>query len=92
MKTYYAEKMGIDPKDLFVVSVMPCTAKKYEVKREDMAPFPAAGHGRFITTRELGEMISRAGIMFDRLPDEEFRPPSSALHPARRTSSAPPAA
>ena len=75
MKTYYAEKMGIDPKDMFVVSVMPCTAKKYEIKREDMQAAP--GYQDIdvsITTRELGEMIKRAGIDFVSLPDETFDP------------------
>ena len=55
MKTYYAEKMGIDPKDLFVVSVMPCTAKKYEIQRPDMEAVPGCKDiDVSITTRELG--------------------------------------
>ncbi len=75
MKTYYAEKLGIDPKDMFVVSVMPCTAKKYEIQRPDMQAAP--GYQDIdvsITTRELGEMIKRAGLDFVSLPDEEFDP------------------
>ncbi len=75
MKTYYAEKMGIDPKDMFVVSVMPCTAKKYEIQRDDMQAAP--GYQDIdvsITTRELGEMIKRSGLNFPELPDEKFDP------------------
>ena len=76
MKTYYAEKNAIDPKDLFVVSVMPCTAKKFEIGRDDMS---AAGEGIpdidvSLTTRELAAMIKRAGIRFRDLPDEAFDP------------------
>lgn len=76
MKTYYAERNGIDPKDLFVVSVMPCTAKKFEIGRDDMS---AAGEGIpdidvSLTTRELAAMIKRAGIRFRDLPDEQFDP------------------
>jgi NADP-reducing hydrogenase subunit HndD len=75
MKTYYAEKMGIDPKDLVVVSVMPCTAKKYEIQRPDMQAAPGYQDIDIsITTRELGEMISRAGLDFVNLPDEDFDP------------------
>ena len=74
IKTYWAEKMGYDPKDIFVVSIMPCTAKKFEVGRDDMF---AAGEGIAdvdvaLTTRELARMISRAGIKFTSLADEEF--------------------
>lgn len=75
-KTYYAEKMGIDPKDIVCVSVMPCTAKKFEIGRDDMS---AAGNGIAdvdisITTRELARMIERAGLKFTNLPDEKFDP------------------
>jgi len=75
VKTYYAEKAGIDPKDIYVVSVMPCTAKKYEIGR----PHQQAVPGLFdvdavITTRELGRMIGNAGLKFTTLPDEEFDP------------------
>ncbi len=76
-KTWYAQKMGLDPKDIFVVGVMPCTAKKFETKREDQS---AAGEGIAdvdvaITTRELARMIERAGINFAHLPDSEFDTP-----------------
>ena len=75
-KTYYAEKMGMDPRNIVSVSVMPCTAKKFEVGRDDMC---AAGEGIpdmdiSITTRELARMIQRAGIVFNELPDEDFDP------------------
>ena len=75
-KTYYAEKMGLDPHDIVCVSVMPCTAKKFEIGRDDMS---AAGDNIpdvdiSITTRELGRMIERAGIKFTELPDEDFDP------------------
>ena len=75
VKSYYAEKVGIDPKDIYVVSIMPCTAKKYEVKREEQRmangcmPVDAS-----LTTRELARMITQAGMMFDHLPDGEFDP------------------
>ena len=75
VKSYYAEKAGIDPKDIVVVSVMPCTAKKYEVQREEQRmangcmPVDIS-----ITTRELARMIQRAGILFDHLPEGQFDP------------------
>ena len=75
VKSYYAEKAGIDPKDIYVVSIMPCTAKKYECKREEQRmangcmPVDAA-----LTTRELARMITQSGMMFDHLPDGEFDP------------------
>ena len=75
VKSYYAQKAGIDPKDIYVVSIMPCTAKKYEVKREEQRmangcmPVDAS-----LTTRELARMITQAGMMFDHLPDGEFDP------------------
>ncbi len=75
MKTYYARKMGIDPKDIFVVSVMPCTAKKFEIHRKDeQAVYGLDDIDVSLTTRELARMISRAGIMFTELPDEDFDP------------------
>ena len=71
-KTYYAEKAGIDPADITMVSIMPCTAKKYEITRsEEMF---ASGHQDIdysITTRELARMIKQAGIDFVNLPDSE---------------------
>ena len=75
IKTYYAEKMGIDPKDIVNVSVMPCTAKKFEIGREDEDAAGVADIDIAITTRELARMIQRAGIKFTALPDEEFDAP-----------------
>ncbi len=72
VKSYYAEKKGIDPKDIFVVSVMPCTAKKYEKEREQLKVNDIPDVDAVLTTRELAKMIKRAGIMFTKLPDEEF--------------------
>ncbi len=74
-KTYYAEKMGIDPKDMVVVAVMPCTAKKFEIGRDDMDAAGVPDVDFAITTRELARMIDRAGIKYDRLPEEEFDNP-----------------
>ena len=75
LKTYYAEKMGIDPAKIFSVSVMPCTAKKFEVAREEMNENGLADVDVSITTRELARMIDRAGIKFNFLADEEFDDP-----------------
>lgn len=70
-KTYYAEKNKIDPSKIFMVSIMPCTAKKYEVKRsEDMYASGQQDVDIALTTRELARMIKQAGIDFDNLPDE----------------------
>ncbi len=75
MKTYYADKMGWDPADMVVVSIMPCTAKKYEVKRPDMQAAKDCNDVDIsLTTRELADMIKRAGLRFNDLPDEEFDP------------------
>ncbi len=74
-KTYYAEKMGIDPANIYMVSIMPCTAKKYEITRTD--EMFASGHQDIdvsLTTRELARMIKQAGIDFRNLPDEEADP------------------
>ncbi|MDR0934697.1 MAG: [FeFe] hydrogenase, group A [Erysipelotrichaceae bacterium] len=72
-KSYYAQKSGLDPKDIFVVSIMPCTAKKYERTR----PGENAVDGlhdvdAVLTTRELAKMVKRAGINWAKLPEEEF--------------------
>ena len=75
LKTYYAEKMGIDPAKIVSVSVMPCTAKKFEVGREEMNENGLADVDISITTRELARMIDRAGIKFNFLADEEFDDP-----------------
>ena len=72
LKSYYAEKNGIDPKDIFVVSIMPCTAKKFEKEREQLKVNGLADVDAVLTTRELARMIKRAGILFTRLPDEEY--------------------
>lgn len=71
-KSYYAEKMGIPKEKMYVVSVMPCTAKKFELGREDQNGAGVPDVDASITTRELARMIRRAGIKFNELPDEEF--------------------
>ena len=71
-KTYFAEKMGIDPKNMVVVSVMPCTAKKFEIGRDDQNAAGIADVDIALTTRELARMIKRAGLDFNALADEEF--------------------
>ena len=75
MKTYYAEKTGIDPKNMVVVGVMPCTAKKFETKRDGEAASGYPDVDIAITTRELARMIESAGIYFRHLPDEKFDTP-----------------
>ncbi len=75
IKTYYAEKMGWDAKDITVVAVMPCTAKKFEIGREDESAAGVPDVDVSITTRELARMIARAGLKFEALPDEEFDNP-----------------
>lgn len=72
IKTYYAEKNNIDPKDIVVVSVMPCTAKKFECGRDDESAAGVPDVDIVITTRELSRMIKKAGIMFNALPEEDF--------------------
>ena len=72
-KTYFAEKHGLDPKDIFVVSIMPCTAKKYEKSRKEMEVNGNRDVDAVLTTREIARMIKRSGINWSRLPeDEEF--------------------
>lgn len=74
-KTYYAEMEGVDPKRIFSVSIMPCTAKKFEASRPEM---DSSGHrdvDAVLTTRELGRMIREAGIDFNNLPEAEYDPP-----------------
>ena len=75
IKTWYAETNGIDPKDIVSVSVMPCTAKKFEVERDDQNAAGVPDVDISITTRELARMIDRAGLRFTALPDEEFDMP-----------------
>ena len=72
LKTYYAEKIGVDPKDMFVVSIMPCSCKKYEKEREQMVTDGLMDVDAVLTTRELGRLIRRSGINFAKLPDEDF--------------------
>ena len=74
-KTYFAEKMGIDPKDIVFVSAIPCTAKKFEVTRDDQDADGIPGVDIAVTTRELGRMINSAGIDFKNLADEKFDTP-----------------
>lgn len=74
-KTYYAEKMGIDPKDIVCVSVMPCTAKKFEIGRPGQSAAGVPDVDISITTRELARLVKRLGIDFTRLPDEGFDDP-----------------
>ena len=75
IKSYYAEKEGINPADIYVVSVMPCTAKKYEAQREEMKGTGYRDVDAVITTRELAKMIKECGTDFVKLSDEEFDRP-----------------
>lgn len=73
IKSYFAEKNGLDPKNIFVVSIMPCTAKKFEKERPENANKDGLKDvDAVLTTRELGKLIKRSGIDFVHLPDEEF--------------------
>ena len=74
-KTWYAKRMKLDPKDVVVVAVMPCTAKKFEIGRDDQAAAGVPDVDVALTTRELARMIDRAGIDFAALPDEDFDDP-----------------
>lgn len=74
-KTYYAEKLGKRAEDIVVVSVMPCTAKKSEAARPEMAASGVRDVDIVLTTRELGRMITQAGIDFVGLPDEDMDAP-----------------
>ena len=74
-KSYFAEKEGIDPKNIVSVSIMPCTAKKYEVGRDEMEVDGLRDVDYTLTTRELARMIKKAGIRFNELPDEDFDMP-----------------
>ncbi len=74
-KSYYAKKNNIDPKDIVVVSVMPCTAKKFEAQRPEMNSSGYTDVDYVLTTRELGKMIKQAGISFRDLPDSEMDSP-----------------
>jgi len=74
-KSYYAEKAGLDPKDIYVVSIMPCTAKKFECNRPEMSASGYPDVDAVLTTRELAKMLRQVGIDFNQLPDEEFDDP-----------------
>lgn len=74
-KTYYAQKMGIDPADITVVSIMPCTAKKFEAERAEMNDSGYQDVDYVLTTRELGRMIKEAGIDFRTLEDDTMDSP-----------------
>ena len=74
-KTYYAQKMGLDPKDIVCVSVMPCTAKKFEIGRDNQNAAGVPDVDIAITTRELARLIKRCGLNFNYLPDEGFDDP-----------------
>lgn len=74
-KSYYAKKEGIDPKDIVVVSVMPCISKKYEAKRDELENEGFSDVDTVITTRELAQMIKEVGIDFASLEDQAFDNP-----------------
>lgn len=74
-KTYYAEKMGIPPEKVYVVSIMPCTAKKFEAARPEMNAAGSRDVDAVLTTRELGRMLREAGIDFSSLPEEDYDHP-----------------
>lgn len=75
LKTYYAQKMGISPDDMFVVSIMPCTVKKFESERPELNEEQMQDVDAVLTTRELVRMFKMAGIDFDDLPEGEFDNP-----------------
>jgi NADH-quinone oxidoreductase subunit G/NADP-reducing hydrogenase subunit HndD len=75
VKTYYAEKNGIDPDNIVVVSIMPCIAKKAEAKRPELTKNEHNNVDIVVTTRELGAMIKEAGIEFENLPDSDYDKP-----------------
>ncbi|CCO07544.1 NADH-dependent [FeFe] hydrogenase, group A6 [Desulforamulus hydrothermalis] len=74
-KTYYAQKLGLDPREMVVVGVMPCTAKKYEAARPEMKTYGLPDVDYVLTTRELAGMLRMAGIHLNKLPQEEFDQP-----------------
>lgn len=77
LKSYYAQKTGIDPKNIFVVSVIPCTAKKFEITRSEQNAMGYQDVDVSLTTRELAKMIKGAGIVFNEIGDEDFDNPFS---------------
>ncbi len=72
LKSYYAEKIGVAPEDMFVVSIMPCVSKKFEKERDQLTTGGLKDVDAVLTTRELGKLIKRSGIQFTKLPDEDF--------------------
>ncbi|MBR7078630.1 MAG: [Clostridia bacterium] len=73
LKTYYANKIGVKPEDMFVVSIMPCSCKKFEKARPEMEEKGGLRDvDAVLTTRELGRLIKRSGINFAKLPDEDY--------------------
>lgn len=74
-KTYYAQKAGLDPAKIFVVSIMPCTAKKFEARRPEMKASGYWDVDVVLTTREFGRMLKQAGIDFAALPEEDYDDP-----------------
>ncbi len=74
-KTFYAEKKGVDPASIFSVSIMPCTAKKFECERPEMKDSGYQDVDVVLTTRELGRMFKEAGIVVDKLPEEDYDAP-----------------
>ena len=72
IKSWWAQQHNVDPKDVFVVSVMPCVAKKFEKDRDQLKVDGIADVDAVITTRELARMIRRSGILFNRLPEEDW--------------------
>ena len=77
-KSFYAEKLGIDPKDLIVVSVMPCQAKKYEAARPEFAPNGVRDIDYVVTTRELCKMFREAGVNLANMEDDKYDSPLGA--------------
>jgi len=75
LKSYYAEKQGIDPSKIFVVSIMPCTAKKFEARRPELSSTGYSDVDAVLTTRELAQMIKEAGIDFANVYEEHFDDP-----------------
>jgi len=74
-KTYYAAKIGVDPKDVVVVSIMPCTAKKFECQRDEMCASGYQDVDFSLTTREAARMLKEKGIRLEEMPEEEFDDP-----------------
>lgn len=74
-KTYFADKLGIDPKNIYVVSVMPCVAKKFEKNRPNQSACGYPDIDAVLTTRELARLFKKQGIMLDKMPEEQFDAP-----------------